>query len=161
MTIFRQETRTSSYNFVSTGVIIGPTTVLTIFNGAYGQRNTKTNNPYSIIPSESIFIIAGTNSSLPTLIDRHSVLRQVNYILPYSGHERRENQDYHYVILHLKEELKLNTPFVRKICLPPLGVPKVVRDASASIYDTKISGAFGPKELDGSYYYGVKALYML
>ena len=151
-TVFVQKSPLESYNFVATGTILSPSTVLTIFPGPYG------NSTYPFLPRESIFVIGGTNTSLPTLIDHHTQLRQVNYILPYNGHSERDNQNYHYVLLHLKTPFNLTTPYIRRICLPPLGVPKVVRDASASIYDTKLSGIFGPLNERSAYVYGVKKL---
>jgi hypothetical protein len=62
-----------------------------------------------------------------------------------------ENLEYHYVMLHLKVPFDLSTPYIRKMCLPPLRVPKALRSAAASFLQTKVGGFFFPRRTDGSF----------
>ena len=78
--IFLKSNTRSNFKFLVTGVVLGPTTVMTVAGGAYGSPSKGAKSRYSIGPLANFLIGAGLKSTNLTQRDKHSQFSEViNY----------------------------------------------------------------------------------
>ncbi|CAG7729352.1 unnamed protein product [Allacma fusca] len=84
--------------------------------GPFGAVLRGTNDD-GLLPPRHIFIVAaGLNSTDYDAADAHAQFSEISYLEPSMYHED-ENEQYHYMIYHLKTPFDFKTPYVKAICL--------------------------------------------
>ncbi|CAG7824101.1 unnamed protein product [Allacma fusca] len=139
------------YKFWLHGVILGPTTVLSVAGGSFGEPLTSKQGKYKIPNPKKIRIGAALTSSNTEEQDSHAQFSDVTYILPY-GHHEPVNKKFHFMLYHLKTPLDLTGPHVRAICMP-----FVLRGRTSSPFEFQFTqgGFVNPPREDGSMELGV------
>ncbi|CAG7827094.1 unnamed protein product [Allacma fusca] len=125
---FRKGTK-SPFQYLVTGVVLGPTTVLTVFGGIYGVP-FRGKSMYALPSPENSLVAVGLPSTDLNTRDKETQIAEVEYILPHKDHGP-ENRLYHFVIYRLKNPLDLKSPYARALCLPH-GVENALEPSSST-----------------------------
>ncbi|CAG7831240.1 unnamed protein product [Allacma fusca] len=100
------------------GVILGPTTVVSLVGGPFGVtlKGAK-HKQYTVPPAEAFLVGAGINSTETDESDAIAQFSKVVFVEPTRVLEKN-NEYFHIFVYHLKTPLDLSTPYVREICIP-------------------------------------------
>ncbi|CAG7786288.1 unnamed protein product [Allacma fusca] len=116
--IYMRRNLRSPFQYFLTGTLTSANTVLTTFGGGFGQPPYNQKSKKYHIPSPRHFLIAsGLPSTDLNARDEHTQFANVSYISPHNINSTSANEEYHMVVFRLSEPMRLETPYVRSICI--------------------------------------------
>ncbi|CAL8093678.1 unnamed protein product [Orchesella dallaii] len=139
--IFYRSTPQDDFVYQAAGIIISPTTVLTVFPGVHGKLPKKVKGKYSIQNPANTLIAAGIDDGNLENSDKHSQFTQVTFVEPYMGIEDQD-KEYHFALLHLKTPFDLTSSYVRQLCIEEVGPGNAKAQTLNSTITLLLQGGF-------------------